>query len=207
MAKKGPPGEPPPERPFGQDWPRDREQSRKTKKVTPPTPVEGWAKRTRRLLWRRMLRPFLVWGANLVKRACDELLVFSLKAVALMAIVALLGGSFVALTNYSLRQIVDTVVATVSKQHGIEPEGQSKKQAIAKPAAAPSTAESKNQIETGSVAREPPSTGDTQQASPTVAPSSPPHPVVRRRSSPPKPKPFFDNLIDRIDEALGWKKT
>jgi len=209
MSKRRPPGEPPPERPFGQVWPRDREPSSR-KKVSEPPPVvppQTWATQMRRFVWRGMIRPILVWCAHLIKRACDELLVFSLKAVTLMTIVALLGGSYVALQNYSLRQIVDTVVATLSKHHGIEADGQSKEQAIANsPKASPNARpQPQNEIETGSVDSEPPSTRAAQQASPATPPSPPP--VARRRPSPPKQKPFFDNLIDRIDEALGWKKS
>jgi len=211
MAKKQPPGEPPPERPFGQVWPRDREPSsgKKASKLPPAVPTQTWATRMRRFVWRRMIRPFLVWSAHLIKRACDELLVFSLKAVALMVIVAFLGGSIVALKNYSLRQIVDTVVATLSKQHGVETDRQPREQAIVDTPAASPTVPSQtlqNQIETGSTHREPPTARDTQQASPAIPTPSPPA-VARRRPTPPKEKPFFDSLIDRIDVALGWKKS
>lgn len=187
MAKRRLFGEPPPDRPFGQVWPRDRDPNspKKTSKVSLTVPRLSRATRVRRFAWRRVVRPFLLWSKDLIKRACDELLVFSLKALALVMIIAFLSGSVVALRNYSLRHIVDTVVVTLSKQHGIE---------------------------TGSIGieRTKPTSPSAEKLPQVTPPASqkhgPPLAMTKRRPMATREKTFFDRLIDRIDEALGWKK-
>jgi hypothetical protein len=189
MSKRRPPGEPPPERPFGQEWSRDREPSdrKKVAKSKLNAPTQSRAALMYRYVWRRIILPFLIWVKYLIRRSCDELLVFSLKTFCLIAIITVLSGSFLALQNYSLRQLVDIVIVNVSKHHGIE---------------------------TGSISSEhtkPPVAEIEPIPVPVPNESTPkdqPRRIVeKRRPKPQKERPFFDRLIDRIDEALGWKKS
>jgi hypothetical protein len=114
------------------------------------------------------------------------MLVFTLKATALTAIVGLFGGSIL-LQNYSLRHVVDKVVVTLSAQHGIE---------------------------TGSINPEPvkPLNVEPRQLPEPTQPGESqkrevPPTVAKRKAMPPKERPWYDRLIDEIDEAIGWKKT
>jgi len=224
MAKRRLFGEPPPDRPFGQVWPRDRDPNspKKTSKVSLTVPRLSRATRVRRFAWRRVVRPFLLWSKDLIKRACDELLVFSLKALALVMIIAFLSGSVVALRNYSLRHIVDTVVVTLSKQHGIETGSigiERTKPTTPNPEELPQVTPPAPQkdglpdgIETGSIGieRTKPTSPSAEKLPQVTPPASqkhgPPLAMTKRRPMATREKTFFDRLIDRIDEALGWKK-